>query len=127
MCLARAAYSAGRPSRWEGYLLFKGFTCWLWKAVHERGVEDAGGYGHDADAITGKFTGDGKRHADDTTFGGGVGAALSDRRKLRRKRCDDDATFAVFCWFVLDHECACESDGVEGADEVDIEDACEVF
>ncbi len=131
MCAARFAYSAGRPSR-DGC-----GTCWpegvlgfLRQPGHHGRLEDARRDGDHPDQRARQFAGDRQRHRVHRTLGGGVGR-LADLAVERGDGggVDDDAALrpAELGHGRLGgrHRGRGQADDVEGAHEVDLDDAVE--
>src|SRR5579885_3199241 len=61
-------FGGAAQARREGYLLTEGDARRFRQARQQRGIEEAGGDGHDANAVARKLAGDGQRHADDAAL-----------------------------------------------------------
>src|SRR5450830_323998 len=99
----------------------------LGRALQQRGVEDAGQDGVDADALVHQVARDRQGHAHDAGLGGGVGG-LADLTVLRGHRggVDDGAPVAVGQRGQGEHAGSRLGDAAEGTHQVDLDDAVEV-
>ena len=89
----------------------------------DRGVDQAGRDGVEADADRGEVAGDGEGHADDAALGGGV-RRLADLAVEGGDagQVDDGAALAGLGRLVAGDRRTDEADAVEGADQVDRDD-----
>eukprot|EP01022_Parablepharisma_sp_SALTPOND_P035227 TRINITY_DN945_c0_g1_i1.p1 TRINITY_DN945_c0_g1~~TRINITY_DN945_c0_g1_i1.p1 ORF type:complete len:1221 (+),score=475.85 TRINITY_DN945_c0_g1_i1:429-4091(+) len=95
--------------------------------VEQRGQEQARSDGHHADAVLRQVARQRQCHGGDATLGGGI-AGLPDLAIEGRHRGGghDHAALAFGQWFGVGHAGGHQADHVEGADQVDVDDAAEV-
>src|SRR2546425_6739221 len=124
----RRKFRGTAETRREGYLLAERGADRIGQGREKRGVENAGRDRHHADPELGEVARNRERHAHNAALRGRVGSLADLAVEGRDRRgIDDDPALTLGPWGVLRHERGAESDAVEGADEVHLDDAGELF
>src|SRR4029450_13750490 len=124
----RSVFGWAAKGRREQHLLRQRFARGLRETSEQGSIEGARGDRHDANPHTGELTGERQRHGNDAALGGGI-CRLADLAVERRNRGGDDdyATLTTNRRRIRRHGRRGKADYIERADQIDVDDAREVF